>query len=63
LQQFGLSDVTEADYREPERNRMELFDPYTTRKIIATWLLTPVAAGVLALSVFKAALFVGIFAL
>lgn len=60
LQQFGLSDVTEADYRELERNRLELFDPYTTRKIVATWLLVPIAVGVIALVVFSIGSFTGL---
>ena len=52
LQQFGLAEVSAEDYEVFETNRLELFDPHTTRKIIATWLVAPVAVGILAFCVF-----------
>lgn len=52
LQQFGFTEVSDEDYEVFATNRLDLFNPQTTRKIIATWLVAPVAVGILAFCIF-----------
>ncbi|MFB6145869.1 MAG: anion permease [Candidatus Nanohaloarchaea archaeon] len=58
--EVGLESRTEKDEERIEEEKMDLYSPAMTRKVITAWMTTPLIAGILALVSFKLAVILGL---
>lgn len=58
--ELGFEDYTSTDREHREADSMKLYNKGITRKVISTWMTTPLIAGLLALAVFRAAVWMNL---